>query len=147
MRVWSLRPPYPKIRCDVDPPGISLPIRWFEKTDCVTFCFGSCDFRCALIVLPSEKELRRMNNRVQRALDGEILWSTLSPHEQEEFLRAQSAIDRLVLSTAGDRIPNMAPAVLSRIEHLVSGHAELHTVVDSGRMRRSTSVRATSLLA
>lgn len=59
-----------------------------------------------------------MNDRVQRALDGEIPPESLSLGEREDFLAMRASIDAVLRVTSTDAVPDLTAAVLSRIEGL-----------------------------
>lgn len=59
-----------------------------------------------------------MNDRIQKALDGEISPDALHSREQEEFVRTQAAFERLLREMPEADMPDLAPAVLARIERL-----------------------------
>ena len=56
-----------------------------------------------------------MNERVQRALDGDIGRETLAATEQRQLLATEAALGAVVRAIPVDPLPDMAPAVLQRI--------------------------------
>lgn len=59
-----------------------------------------------------------MNERIQRALDGELDEGKLSPSEATELSRMETFIDNVLHSVPLDPMPDLTPAVLARIEDL-----------------------------
>lgn len=57
-----------------------------------------------------------MNQRLHQALDGDIEWDALSPREQDDVLQAESAIGDVLRAIPVDPTPDLAPAILQRLE-------------------------------
>jgi len=58
------------------------------------------------------------NDRIQRALDGELAREALSPDEREELARMEALISGVLGTLPRGHVPDLAPAVLARIERL-----------------------------
>jgi len=59
-----------------------------------------------------------MNDRIQRALDGELAREVLSLEEKAELARAEALIGGVLRTLPGGPVADLAPAVLARIENL-----------------------------
>ena len=57
-----------------------------------------------------------MNERVHRALDGDLSTNALSPAERAEVHRAEAEIDSVLRAIPAQPLPDLAPAVLRRIQ-------------------------------
>lgn len=62
-----------------------------------------------------------MNERTQKALDGDLPRQELSPAEAAELAAAEAGIDIVLRTVPVATLPDLAPAVMRRIEELEAG--------------------------
>jgi hypothetical protein len=56
-----------------------------------------------------------MNERIHRALDGELPKDALSRHEAEEFAQTRNLIHRVLYAAPDEAMPDLSAAILTRI--------------------------------